>query len=575
MVAFALTLGASPGAGTPQSERPDPGRARRLAKLDRGLQSVLKAQRRDHVRVIVRTNASSHAWIANDIATRGGHVGGFLTSVSGMAASVPADQLPQLADDPAVESISTDAVVTSAGLPSSDALFATLPRPGGGLSGAQVTVAVVDSGIEPNADFGRRVVGFFDFTQGGIPRRPFDDYGHGTHVAGLIAGRETGVAPGARLIGLKVLDANGSGYTSDVIRALDFLTANHRWLGVQIVNLSLGHPILESAANDPLVQAVEAATRAGLVVVVSAGNYGRRADTGVAGYAGITSPGNAPSAITVGSLDTQGTPDRQDDCVADYSSRGPTWYDAAAKPDIVAPGHALTSVAATKGSLYANHPGARVAGGNGAAYMRLSGTSLATAVASGTIALMIEANRQLYRQPLTPNAVKAALQWSAIGVEGADALTQGAGGLNAAGAVAIARAVDTTRATGSRWLVGVLPQSTTIDSVPWSWGQTVVWGNAVLSGQVMTANQPAWARTVVWGNTIVWGSAVGWGTDVVWEDASVWSSTVVWGNALVGTTNGATVVWGNTSVTPLTVVWGNLAMGSIAPAAHSLVGPVE
>ena len=116
-----------------------------------------------------------------------------------------------------------------------------------------------------------------------------------------------GVATNVNLIGLKVLDANGQGYTSSVISAIEFAVANRTQLGIDVINLSLGHPILEPSATDPLVQAVEAASRAGIVVVASAGNFGVDPATGQVGYAGITSPGDAPSAITVGAVDINGT----------------------------------------------------------------------------------------------------------------------------------------------------------------------------------------------------------------------------------------------------------------------------
>ncbi len=200
--------------------------------------------------------------------------------------------------------------------------------------------------------FGSRIAAFYDFTTGAaIAAPPSDQYGHGTHVAGLIAGSGApsgglypGIATNATLIGLKVLDGVGSGYTSNVIAALEFAVTNKQALGIDVINLSLGHPVFEPAATDPLVQAVEAAARAGIVVVVSAGNFGKNPTTGEVGYAGIASPGNAPSAITVGALDTKGTRTPFDDSVAPYSSRGPTWYDGQAKPDVVAPGHALTAV---------------------------------------------------------------------------------------------------------------------------------------------------------------------------------------------------------------------------------------
>ena len=135
-----------------------------------------------------------------------------------------------------------------------------------------------------------------------------------------------------------MLDNGGTGSTSDVISAIEFAIANKAALGIDILNLSLGHPVFESAKTDPLVQAVEAASRAGILVVVSAGNVGVNPTTGKIGYGGILVPGNAPSAFTVASAKTQGTVNVNDDLIADYSSRGPSWIDGYAKPDFAAPG---------------------------------------------------------------------------------------------------------------------------------------------------------------------------------------------------------------------------------------------
>jgi serine protease AprX len=163
--------------------------------------------------------------------------------------------------------------------------------------GTGVGVAVIDSGINNSSEFYGRIKAFYDFTQGGIATTPSDAFGHGTHVASLIAGSGyrsagtiRGVAPGANLIGLKVLDANGQGNTSDVISAIEFAIQNKNALGIDIINLSLGHPPLEANATDPLVQAVEQAAQAGIIVVTAAGNFGTNPNTGQMGYAGITSP---------------------------------------------------------------------------------------------------------------------------------------------------------------------------------------------------------------------------------------------------------------------------------------------
>jgi serine protease AprX len=279
------------------------------------------------------------------------------------------------------------------------------------------------------------------------------------HVAGLIGGDRTemkGVAPGVTFVSLKVLDNSGIGKTSNVIKALQWAIYYKDVYDIDIINLSLGHPIYEPAASDPLVQAVEAAVRAGIVVVTSAGNYGSHPDTGEVGYAGISSPGNAPSAITVGAVRTFDTTSRTDDVVAEYSSRGPTWYDGYLKPDVVAPGHALVSAALTTQTLYLSLTTSRKTI-NGRPYLALSGTSMSTAVVSGSVALMIEEARANYGDAPTPNAIKAMLQVSAFPMSDAAGtpyhlLAQGAGGLNTIGAMSLASAINPTAPVNSNWL---------------------------------------------------------------------------------------------------------------------------
>ena len=299
--------------------------------------------------------------------------------INALTVSIPIDEIEALSRQSSVLSVSVDAVVTADQSDSSYTLRSTLGLPAQSPAGNRIGVAIVDSGIEPGPEFGDRLVGFYDFTNGGRTAQPTDGYGHGTHVAGIIAGdgglsqkRYRGVAPKARVTGFKVLDKNGTGLTSDVISAIEYATEHRDSLGIDIINLSLGHPIYEPAASDPLVQAVETASRAGIVVVTSAGNYGINPATGLPGYAGVVSPANAPSAITVGAVKTSDTNARLDDRVAPYSSRGPTWYDGMAKPDLVAPGQGLVSVAALDSTLYLNNPDLRV----GDSYLSLSGTSM-------------------------------------------------------------------------------------------------------------------------------------------------------------------------------------------------------
>ncbi|MGH3522675.1 MAG: S8 family serine peptidase, partial [Mycobacterium sp.] len=416
-----------------------------------------------------------------------------------VTAVLPVKKLRAIVRDRRIASISVDAPVRSADNRNSqaakDLLLNTLALTSTSASGAGVGVAILDSGFAPAQpdDFENGGPQFYDFTTGLTnpkPSAPTDDYGHGTHVAGLIAsdgqasaGLYRGVAPGVKFTHLKVLDANGEGFTSTVANALNFAVANKAKLGIDVINMSLGHPIYEPAATDPLVQAVERAVRAGIVVVVSAGNNGGDPATHAVGYAGINSPGNAPSAITVGAFDMAGTPGRGDDTVPWYSSRGPTWYDGYQKPDLVAPGHHMVSDIDKTSTLYRAYPqyvvyanrDAKTPTAKDGNYFQLSGTSMSSAVVAGAAAVVINAGRQTFGKSLPPNAIKAILEFTAIPIAGYDTLTQGSGALNTAGAIALAKSVDPTVPVGAWWLsVGVTP-ATTIAKTSLSWAQRVVW----------------------------------------------------------------------------------------------------
>ena len=360
-------------------------------------------------------HASTAAWLGGE----GRQVHSLHAQIDGVTATLSASDVAVLSEDPTIARMSIDAVVRATAGPTPGAVLRGalgLKTNGGVISGERkwkgrgVRVAVIDSGIEPSDDLkSKRIRYFFDFTQGGVQTDAYDDYGHGTHVAGLVAGKGKlsddeyeGPAPEAKFIGVKVLDGTGSGYTSDVLAGLEYVINNNDTLAVDVINLSLGHPIFEPAATDPLVLAIERAVAEGIVVVASAGNMGMNPVTGLVGYAGISSPGNAPSAITVGSVDLHYTAHRADDTVGTYSSRGPTWYDAFAKPDLVAPGHQLAAAAALESSLYQDNPNLHVAwttgnnnkpngNNNPARYLRLTGTSMAAAVTTGVVAMMVDA----------------------------------------------------------------------------------------------------------------------------------------------------------------------------------------
>ena len=346
--------------------------------------------------------------------TLGGRVLARHDLIDALTVELPVVQLALVVRLPGVLSVSLDSPVASEPIvdigPAESHLAETLGLPDSGLLGSApdgrgIGVGVIDSGLSANGAY--QIRRFVDFTRpsNGKPyteyAQPTDDYGHGTHVAGLIAGngvgsngKYRGVAPGAVLVGLKVLDASGAGRTSDVLSAIEYAVTNRDALGLRVLNLSLGHPIFEPSDRDPLVLAVEAAARSGLIVVVSAGNFGCLPQTTRCGYAGITSPGNAPSAITVGSLDTRNTTSRLDDEIPSYSSRGPSWYEGYAKPDIVAPGHRLVSTIGPASTLGRDTTRREQSAGPTLSYSRLSGTSMATAVASGAVALVLDASER-------------------------------------------------------------------------------------------------------------------------------------------------------------------------------------
>jgi serine protease AprX len=508
------------------------------------------------------------------------------------------EQIVEIRNDPDVEGISPDSDVNASADTSSSDVVGDVKQTlglGNWFTGSSMTVAVIDSGVAPGVDFDSRIVGQFDFVNGNSGRFsvPYDDYGHGTHIAGLIGSngsssnnKYAGIAPGSKILALKVLDRKGGGKTSDVINAIEFAVANKAKYGIKVINLSLGHPIYESAKTDPLVQVVEAAVRAGIVVVVAAGNNGYNPVTGQTGYGGITSPGNAPSAITVGAAVTNNTVTRSDDRLAGFSSRGPSWFDGVAKPDVLAPGHGMVSNDAIGSTLAIDYPSLVLTSGN-TRYLRLSGSSMATGVVAGLAAVMIEANQYAGYQrwhasqaglkrnektafvappALTSNAIKAMLQYSATQIhDGSGAtygpLEQGAGLVNGLGAISLAYLTDTTKGAGQYWMTVDMPASTNFAGIEEPWSQTVIWGTRLLRGtSVVDLNQAAWAQNIVWGtgelNHMVWGTLSddedGEQDNIVWGTVAD-EDNMVWGTSIPLTMD---VAWAGNAALEFNIVWG-------------------
>jgi serine protease AprX len=364
-----------------------------------------------------------------------------------------------------------------------------------GVDGTADGVATIDSGVSPSHDDlgAGRIAHWADF----VAHQPvaYDDYGHGTHVAGIIvgagvdsAGGRRGIAPGADLVVLKALDGTGNGHISDVIAAVDYAIANRARFNIRVLNLSVAAGVYESYLTDPLAQAALRAVRAGIVVVAAAGNFGLNAN-GEPQYGTIAAPGNAPWVLTVGAADDKGTPDRNDDVVAAFSSRGPTAIDGTPKPDLVAPGVGIESAADPSSTLFSIQPRARVWGVTSTVsqpYLRLSGTSMAAPIVTGTVALMLQADPQL-----TPNAVKAVLQFTAEPRANTDSSTQGAGLLNARGAVALARQM-TTAPRGAAALEEMAGGTA-------RWGRQLIWGPHRVLGDTIQPAMSAWDVDVTWG----------------------------------------------------------------------------
>ena len=388
-------------------------------------------------------------------------------AVKALHVTMSASEIKNLGNDPDVAYVSLDR-------PLKGYLDNTVPAVGAdfawgrGFDGTGVGVALIDSGIQDNASIAgivpgtsskkakksvgtllqtvASVAGNADLNYAGSSTsrvvynqswvndglNAVDGYGHGTHIAGIIAGNGTnstgnqytrtfkGIAPNSQLVNLRVLDQNGAGTDSSVIAAINTAIRLKKTYNIRVINLSLGRPVFESYKLDPLCQAVEAAWKAGIVVVVSAGNNGRDNSSGNNGYATITAPGNDPYVITVGAMKAMGTPARADDLIASYSSKGPTLIDHIAKPDLVAPGNHEVSLFGAAGYFSSNYPANEVPksyyhNGNSSKasvdYYMMSGTSMAAGAVSGAVALVLEA------QPtLTPDQVKARLMKSAYKV---------------------------------------------------------------------------------------------------------------------------------------------------------------
>jgi serine protease AprX len=560
--ALAVPATAGPGSGKSATKKQHP-------KLDHALNALVDGV--GDTDVIVEFNDDSDSTLR--ITASGGRAGRKLGVIKARAARISTVLLKRLADDPKVKKIHLDREVAGEVARTAATVGAKNVHAQYGYTGAGVGVAVIDSGVTAWHDdltvanrTGQRVTAFVDFVNNHTTK--YDDWGHGTHVAGIIAGNgydsngdRASIAPQANIVALKALDSEGRGRISNIIAALDWAIAHKEEYNIRVINMSLGAGVFESYNTDPLTLAAKGAVDAGIVVVAAAGNMGK-ALNGSPQYGAIAAPGNAPWVLTVGASSTMGTIDRRDDTMASYSSRGPTMIDFAAKPDLVAPGSGTVSLSDTNSLFYVTKAPYLVAGKrNGLTYLpylTLSGTSMSTPVVAGTVALMLEANPSL-----TPNLVKAILQFTAQAYPGYDYLTQGAGFLNTLGAVRLSRYFE-VGGKGANY-----PNMK-------AWSRHIFWGNVRVSGGVLTPGGTAWANNVQWGaqrtpsgKNIVWGENcyqadcdnIVWGNNIVWGESDA-DDNIVWGN-----TDGDNIVWGNGDDD--NIVWGNGDVDNIVWGALS------
>ncbi len=413
-----------------------------LAGVPQAVAGPLPTAARGAVRVLVQKLAARDLGPERTVARLGGRVTRELPIVGGFAATLPAAAVERLARASGVRAVSRDGRMRvqgslAASSPSTPrSVYPQVVRADAawkaGATGSGVTVAIVDTGVSDVPDLHGRLVQVTDDLTGQVSScvnlsgEPScdDSYGHGTFVAGIVAGNGAssggkwkGAAPGARILSLKIAGRDGAADVSNVLAAIQWVVSFKDRYGIGVLNLSLGTDSTQSASVDPLNYAVERAWAAGIAVVVSASNRGPDPRT-------ISKPGDDPYVITVGAIDDNGTAPLGDDRLPDFSSRGPTAADGLAKPDLVAPGAHVVSLRAPGSAIdaaFTNY----VDG----SYRKGSGTSMAAGVVSGVAALMLEAN-----PGMTPDRLKYALAATARATVSTDPMAVGAGLVDAYGA---------------------------------------------------------------------------------------------------------------------------------------------
>ncbi len=474
--------------------------------------------------VIVSGVGTELGKVRDAVTTHGGTVHEVLPIADAVAASVPVAEIDDLAETPVVRAVTLDRVgrfdtysydstTTASPFVASSGAGAAWQQ---GYSGQGIGVAVIDTGISPMPDLNGRVVWGPDLSGEGTL---VDTYGHGTVMASIIGGdgadsannpggAYTGVAPKSTLVAVKTAGANGAVDVSTILQAMSWVAAYRSQYNIRVVNLSWGTASTQDPTVDPLDYAVERLWGLGIVVVVSAGNAGPHNGT-------IAKPGDDPTVLTVGAYDDHQDTNPGNDSVASWSSRGPT-AQGLVKPDIVSPGRYVISQRSYGSTIEAEYPKALWA----PSYIRGSGTSQASAVTAGAVALLLQAH-----PTWTPDQVKAALKRTASPMSGAVDVDQGAGRIDVGAALAASPGLPTQQ---------VRP-ATGLGSIDASRGGSYVQTNC--NGATRTVQGEIDVRCAPW-NGAAWTGAAWTGdmwTGAAWTGAA-WTGAAWTGAAWTGGT---------------------------------------
>ncbi len=530
---------------------------------------------------VVRATAGGLELAAAGVARSGGHVERRLGIINGLSARLPAGAAARLRSTPGVLSVTGNGAVkllssmTDSYNPGSDpySLAAQEATSGvrqawaRGYTGQGIDVAVLDSGVAPVDGLmtpGKLVLGPDLTPESQNPAtRNVDSFGHGTHMAGIIAGRDTaaadetgaelvgdmtnflGVAPDARVVSVKAADENGSTDVSQVIAGIDWVVqhAHDEGRNIRVLNLSFGTNSAQSYLIDPLAYAAEQAWLHGIVVVTSAGNSGRLDGR-------LTNPAIDPMVLAVGADETNGTAGTSDDSIPSFSSKGT----ASRRPDLVAPGTHVQSLRAPGSEIDKEHS---KSGKVSDRFFRGSGTSQAAAFASGAAALLLS-----QRPDATPDEIKALLRSAATRLPQVPARAQGRGVLSVSRALGMrlptwtgqsfARATGTGTLEGSRGSLHLVSNGVTLSGELDIFGQPFdAAAMAVLEAQASAWsggrwNSSAWAgdnwTSSAWASS-AWSSSAWAGGD--WS-SSAWSSSA-WSSSAWSSSAWSSSAWSSSA----------------------------